>query len=166
MADDAGIENPPYVEPIRSVTPTEAQFYFDGGMREQRWKTNPGEEGEFDIAAEQEQAFLLSQYVCTAKYPLREEFLQPLDDEQWAMLYDHWVSQTLPCFESYGLTVQDNVPSRDVFLKNPTNWHPSQSVTDSQIDQIVAEGRAESIDDFFINVCPGPDENVLYGVEP
>lgn len=164
MADEFGLENPPHVDLVREVTPAEGEIYFDQCMREEGW--NLDWRDEYTVPEEQVDAFLLSEYICHAQFPLREEFLQPLDNDQWKMLYDHWVSKTLPCFKYYGLTVADNVPSRDAFLDNPTSWQPNRSVTDDQVQLLVVdEGFALSLDDFYINVCPGPDEDVLYGVD-
>lgn len=139
-------------------------MYFEQCMRDEGWTLD--ERDEYVVPEGQVEAFLLGQYVCHAKFPLIEEFLQPLDADQWALLYDHWVSETLPCIQFYGLTLIDNVPSREVFLETPTGWQPNRSVDAGQVESLVVqEELAESVDDFFINVCPGPDEDVLYRVE-
>lgn len=158
-AERLGIDDPPDVVPIRYVTPQEADRYYHECMAEQGWKAEP--DGSYVSTEEQAEAINLSDYVCLASYPIPAEYLQPLTDDQWAYLYDYWIETTLPCFAEHGLEVRD-VPSRATFLGAPYNWNPISAVSDHEVEtKVVQAGKAESVNDFFATVCPGPDPEVL-----
>lgn len=164
LARSLNIENPPDVSPIRTVSPAESQAAVDACLADDGWIENA--EGWVVVPEGQDEASNLSIYICTAQYPIDPVFLEPLTQEQFGLLYDHWTNQMLPCVEAHGVVVDwGAIPSRETFLAAPYAWTPFPDLT-PQVVQLVAGGEVESVDQFFLEVCPGPDERELRGLDP
>jgi hypothetical protein len=77
----------------------------------------------------QESAYLLSRYVCTAKYPIDPKYAAPLTAEQIGAVYDYYLDDLVPCLEDNGYSVPEP-PSREVFEENfaGERWSPYAEV--------------------------------------
>ena len=109
----------PEVDVVRVVTPSEwapavvaclaedgfeAEALADGGIRS-------------EVTGEQGEAYAIAYYTCTIRYPIDPKYLQPLNDDQLAVLYAYTRDVLAPCLESFGLVVPD-APTLEVFVEN------------------------------------------------
>ncbi|HWK19842.1 MAG TPA: hypothetical protein VNR37_03610 [Microbacteriaceae bacterium] len=80
-----------------------------------------------EVPAEQEEAFELARYVCTARYPLDPKISRPLDDDQISRLYDYYVGEHIKCLEELGYTIPEP-PTRQSFIETYATqpWLPIQ----------------------------------------
>lgn len=163
LAKSLGIESPPDVQAVRTVSPSESQEVVDACLAEEGWMQ--GEDGWVTVPEDQFEASNLSIYICTAQYPINPDFLSPLTEGQFARLYDHWISDTLPCAQGYGVVIDsDLIPSKEVFLENPYAWTPFSALM-PQLVQMEESGQISSVDSFLAETCPGPDEWELRDLE-
>lgn len=160
LAEMLDITHPPEVEVIREISPGESQKVYEDCLQAAGWKQHP--DGSFEYPAEQEAAFNLASYICTAQYPIAPRYLQPLTDEQYTLVYDHLVNEWIPCVESYGLTVAEP-PTRERYLAAPTEaWSPQADV-EQQVARLISQGTFTSFQDFY-KACPAaPSNEELYG---
>lgn len=160
VAEMLGIEDPPEVEPTREVTPAESKAVVDECVVERGWPMD--EHGGFSYPEEQSAAFDIDYYVCIASYPIRQEYLQPLDDAAWSRIYDYWTTTTVPCLRDEGLEVAEP-PTRETFLASRA-WTPDDSSVRRQVEDLVAQGRYPGVEHVFTQVCPvSPPEDVRLG---
>ncbi|WP_256838023.1 hypothetical protein [Ornithinimicrobium faecis] len=108
----------------------------------------------WEVPAEQVDAFDLATYTCEAKYPRRMDYLQPYSPEQLATIYDWFEQETIPCLAAAGYQVGE-VPTLEVFRQgySPQSgfWPPDAGVSGG-VPIAVQEG------------CPHmPPLAVLYG---
>lgn len=108
----------------------------------------------WEVPAEQVDAFDLATYTCEAKYPRRMDYLQPYSPEHLATIYAWFEQETIPCLAAAGYQVGE-VPTLEVFRQgySPQNgfWTPDTSVPGG-VPVAVQEG------------CPHmPPLDVLYG---
>jgi len=68
------------------------------------------------IPVEQDQAFQLARYVCSARYPLDPRMNRPLSPDQLSRLYGFYVGEQLRCIEGLGYEVPDP-PTEQTFLE-------------------------------------------------
>ena len=107
------IENPPAVEVIRYVDSDESQQVYRECMGEQGFPTDS--EGAIDVPIEQQEHFMLSQFTCYVRYPLKQEYAKPDGSEQVSIQYD-WTTQfVIPCLEEMGQIIPEP-PSRTEFI--------------------------------------------------
>ncbi|USQ75178.1 hypothetical protein [Ornithinimicrobium cryptoxanthini] len=164
LAESLGIADPPEVPVVREVSPSESQAAVDGCLAEEGWMQ--GNDGWVTVPEDQLEASNLSIYICTAQYPIRPEFLSPLTDRQFARLYDHWITETLPCAQRNGVSVDlDAVPTKETFLQDPYSW-TLFSLLMPQLVSMEEAGAIASVDSFLTDVCPGPDEWELRDLVP
>jgi len=162
LAESMGLDDPPSVSLIRQISPAESQAVWQLCLKEAGWDLveTDGADPYFDVPVEQEQAFNLARYVCYSQYPVADKYTDPLSQEQLEVLYEHWTSITVPCFEELGYDVGD-VPTRESFLANPM-WHPAIAIQE-QVGPDVASGRWPSTEHVLYEVCPAPADEALYG---
>lgn len=154
-----GIEDPPQVDPIREITPAESKEVHDQCLVERGWVMS---EGGFTYPADQRQAFFLESYICIASYPIRQEYLEPLDEAAWGRIYDYWVSETVPCFRAEGLDVSEP-PTKETFLEGRA-WTPDSDYVRSQVEERVQQGEYPDTEHVFTTVCEvTPPPEVRFG---
>lgn len=159
LAEMYGIQDPPQVEPIREITPAESKRVYDECMVERGW---PVVNGHIRFTQDQRESLNMDQYICKAKYPIRQEYLQPLDEAAWGRVYDYWVSETLPCLESEGLVIAEP-PTRETFVERRA-WTPDSDAVRDQVRDRVGQGDYPDIEHVFTEVCPvSPPEEVRLG---
>ncbi len=147
---------------MRTISPEESKEVVDVCLREKGYTQLPN--GSFTNPPEQREQFRLDLYICTASYPIGQKYLQPLDEQQWLLLYDDWIAEFIPCLRAAGVNLEPP-PTRETFIAAPWEWNPSYSPDLSrQIRAAVREGRFESRQEFLTKVCPvSPGDDVLYG---
>lgn len=160
LAESLDITDPPEVEVVREVSPAESGEVHSACMVEAGWVQN--DDLSFSVPDDQRAAFNLARYRCTAAYPIAERYLQPMDTEQWAMVYDHYVEEFVPCAERHGFEVSEP-PTRERFLAAPkSSWSPVADIERDLADAI-GEGQFASFADFY-ELCPShPTEAELWG---
>ncbi|USQ81135.1 hypothetical protein NF556_05685 [Ornithinimicrobium faecis] len=132
------------------------------------WPAELSSEGQINISIplDQEQAFNETSALCHMQYPLDEKYTAPWTGEQYGILYDHWVSVTIPCLAEKGYE-PNPPPTRQTFIDASLADEPAYSVREGSDEALlddVATGRWESAKDFWRKVCPEePLEPVLYG---
>lgn len=109
-----GIEDPPEVAPIRTVSPEEFQDLFASCMAAAGFPQ--GGDGGYNSAG-QDEAFATAMYTCTAQYPIDDIYTEPLTDAQMRFWYSYLVEEAVPCYESNGWPVeQSSIPSEELFI--------------------------------------------------
>lgn len=163
LAREYGIQDPPQVDIVRTVTPEETDQVHANCMQEAGWPAVVLTDGgvEYDYAAEQEQEFNLALYTCLVQYPPEPQYLGGMDEQQWSIMYDHLVNVFVPCAEREGFDVGE-IPSRETYLAQPDGqkWFPG-----SQIARTITSGGSDRYTDVeqFQEVCPPtPDPEDLY----
>lgn len=148
-----GIDDPPAVEVVREVSPEDQVGALRECMGESGFAVSDPQSTslEWDVPQGQDEAFSLAIYVCNARYPIAQEHRAPLDADGRGGLYDHWVSETIPCLQSLGYSVEVP-PSRDSFMAGAM-WDPRAS-TMEQVMADVSEGRWASEDSVYGQECP------------
>lgn len=159
LAEMYGIQDPPEVDPIRHITPSESKILIDECMRGRGWSVV---DGHIQFTSEQRDSLNMDSYICAAQYPVRQEYLQPLDAASWGRIYDYWVSETVPCLNSEGLTVNEP-PTRETFVERRA-WTPDSDAVRDQVRDRVSQGEYPDIEHVFTEVCPvSPPEEVRLG---
>lgn len=159
LAVSLGIEDPPVVEPVRFVSPSDSKGAIDDCLQEEGWPM--AADGSFEIAPEQATAYDLSYYTCAARYPVADRYLRPFTSDQWALVYDHWRDDFYPCLDEHGVAAPELI-SRETFLDSPTSWHPNASSV--LHDSFSARFPGQDLDAFLVDECPiSPPDSELYG---
>lgn len=159
LAEMLQISDPPVVEVVREITPAESKQVVDECLADRGW---PVVDGGIEFAPDQEASLNMDIYRCSAMYPIRQEYLEPLDDAAWGRIYDYWVSETLPCLRSEGLDVEDP-PTRETFLGSRA-WTPDNENVRDQVMELVQQGEYPAAEHVFVDVCPvTPPPEVRFG---
>lgn len=118
-----GIDQPPAVSPVRVVGPEEIEQLVATCLTELGFPATADPHGGvgYESGPRQEQAGAIAEYTCLGRYPLADEFVQPLSQEQKAVYYDWQVDEVLPCLTALGYPAPD-VPSREVYLSGDVIW--------------------------------------------
>ena len=127
IAEMSDLEDPPEVDMVREVGEDEAgrvlaQCLTDAGFP----SSEVGDGVRTDLEGEQEEAYELALYVCTAQYPPPMRYLQPLGDEQLRILYDYQSSEVVDCLVAAGFD-RPTVPTLEVFIADfraNRPWNP------------------------------------------
>ncbi|MDO5535226.1 MAG: hypothetical protein Q4F65_11310 [Propionibacteriaceae bacterium] len=104
LAASRGVENPPPVEVVQVVRPSELHPLWAACVEEQGFKALP-EDGMglgMEFRSEQEKTAALVSYTCQAKYPPPPEFYRPSSSEQLKRMHDFIVDVQIPCLEKAG----------------------------------------------------------------
>ena len=153
------IQDPPPVEVIHEITPAESKKVLDDCLAERGWTMV---NGSFQFPGEQHDAFKLDSYVCIASYPIRAEYLTPMDDAGWRRVYDYWVRVTVPCLTQHGIDVPEP-PSIETFLET-RSWTPDGDEVRDQIERLVSIGKFPDVEHVFQKICPvSPPPEVRFG---
>lgn len=165
LAEEYDVEDSPEVEIVREVQPDEASAAEAECMTDAGWPNEQSDGGvAYDIPAEQADDFNLALYTCKLQFPVEAKYTQRLGDDQWSMMYDHFVDVYIPCAEGEGHDIGD-IPTKDVYLATPDaeKWFPGRNVR----REITTGGTgAYSSVEEFEAVCPAtPGWEVLYGDE-
>lgn len=159
LADDLGIPDPPDVEVVREISPSESSAVHNACIVDDGWVQN--DNGSFSFTDEQESALNLTSYMCAAAYPIADRYLQPLQPEQWNLVYDHYVEDFIPCAQEHGFEVPEP-PTRERFLAATDSWAPVADIK-RDLAEAIGRGEFESFDDFY-QTCPStPPDEELYG---
>lgn len=159
FADTLGIPDPPEVEVVREVSPSESSAVHNACLVEDGWVQN--DDKSFSFTDEQEPALNLSEYMCAAAYPIADYYLQPMQPEQWEMVYDHYVEDFIPCARRHGFDTSEP-PTRERFLAFPESWAPVADI-ERELTEGIGRGEFESFEDFY-ETCPStPTDDELYG---
>jgi hypothetical protein len=117
-------ENPnavrPEIEIVRFLEQDEWSAVTAKCMQDEGWSdTKAMSDGvEYGgIPESQVGAFYLSQYTCSAKYPLDPKYNVPLTDERLGALYDYFADELQPCLEAEGYETPP-APSRETFIES------------------------------------------------
>lgn len=144
-----GIDDPPVVSPVREITPAESKQVFDECMAERGWSV---ENGHIQFTAEQRSSLYLDRYICAAMYPIRQEYLEPLDEPGWGRVHDYWLGETVPCLRAQGFHVPDP-PTKRTFIEE-RSWTPDGDDVRTQVEEPVLEGEFPDVEHVFTSVCP------------
>ena len=87
-------------------------------------------DGAIEVPPEQEQAYWQAMYLCLARYPVMDQYLQPLTEEQWTIRYEHWTGELLPGLAGEGIYPDQEPPSLATFLGNTSSWRPGVQTID------------------------------------
>lgn len=164
LAEEYDIKDPPEVTLIREVPPDEASKVQSECMMTAGWPNQilPNGAVEYDYTDDQTEDFNLALYTCELQYPVEAKYTRPLDDTQWAMMYDHFVNEYIPCAEAEGYNVGE-IPSKDSYLAMPVaeKWFPGRLVRMEITTG--GGGKYNSVEEFEAVCPPTPELDVLYG---
>jgi len=159
VAEMYGIEDPPHVEPVREITPAESKEVLDQCLAD---RGCPWVGGHIQFTAEQRDSLDMDHYICIAMFPIRQEYLEPLDQAAWGRIYDYWVSETVPCLRAEGLDVAEP-PTRVTFVES-RSWTPDSDHVRSQVEKRVTAGAYPNTEHVFTALCPvTPPPHVRFG---
>jgi hypothetical protein len=160
VAEMYGIADPPAVEPVREITPVESQKAIDDCLAERGWTRHP--KGGFEYPLEQQEAYNMDAYICTASYPIRAEYLEPLDEAAWRRIFDYWITETVPCLRAEGIDVPEP-PTIETFLSSQY-WTPDGDAVRGQVERLASEGVYPNAEYVFAELCPvSPPAEVRLG---
>lgn len=130
------LEDPPPVEIVRVIDPSEWVRVEAECMAEQGWPKNadgswPG------IPMAQVDGFHRAAYICVGRYPIPSVYQQELSTAQLGRLYDYTVESLVPCLSRHDHEVSD-IPSRETFVDSWSQdpWYPYQQVADAGLTQV------------------------------
>lgn len=111
-----GIQDPPDVAVVRTVTPDErtaviVQCLADVGVTARAESDGWSVESPVD----QSSAINLQQYICQAKYPLDPKYVRTLSEDQIRIFYGYVRDSLLPCLSGKGYDI-DGLPTEDVYV--------------------------------------------------
>ena len=128
IADDAwaalGARYPDATRPdttsIRIVSPDDwagaiTGCMNDGGFPEVAARHDGGVDAGA-VNAEQQEAYDLTYFACTAQYPVDPKYSEPLTDAQVERLYRYYKDDLAPCLEDQGFTISA-APSEQLFFE-------------------------------------------------
>lgn len=118
-----GIDDPPAVRPVRVVRPDEVEQLIATCLTELGFPATADPNGGvgYESAPGQELAGAVAEYTCLGRYPLADQYVQPLSREQRVVYYDWQVDEVLPCLTALGYPAPE-IPSRDVYLSGDVIW--------------------------------------------
>lgn len=156
--------DPPEVAVVRTVRPDEVDAAVQECLAEQGFASTDDGQGQVGIefGADQHDALKLADYVCHARYPIDDLYLQPFSVEQLRTIYDWMVDETLPCMVADGVT-PPQPPSFETFVARYAKmgyelWSPHQEVEPPP----ALRDRSG-----VLSWCPDrPPDEVLYGTGP
>ncbi|QHC54510.1 hypothetical protein [Rathayibacter tanaceti] len=137
----------PVVEVVRKVSldewpASQAECMTDAGFPKE---VDNGGIGGF-VPEGQEEAHDLASYICSASYPLDDEFSAPLSRSRLTELYTYFTNELTHCLESNDLQLEA-APSLNRFLDTyytPESWSPFNDVLANPESQDRYEELAES----------------------
>lgn len=153
LANSLGVETPPDVPVVREISATEWTAVLEECMTEAGFppvRESAGDVLEWEPTEDQQDAFLLSRYTCSAQYPIVDT-VEPFGSDELGILYDYWTDKTIPCLAELGYRVSD-MPSREAFMGGAI-WDPRQS-TYAAVSQDVAAGKWSSEEEVYSVACP------------
>lgn len=157
LAEIHGMGDPPPVEVIRRVAPSEQSALVAECMRERGWSVVVAPEGGVMATAPDEQVLALNEswYVCWASYPPLDQYLRPLDDGQLERLYAYYLNELTPCLEAQGYAIDP--PSQAGWMQD------ARTGNDYWMPYFDLDGHA---DEDVRRRCPeAPGDDVLFGDE-
>ncbi len=165
LAKSAGIVDPPDVALVRFVSAQEwaavqIDCLADAGFEVSLLADGQGIDTSSlpDAQTVKGGPFQLAQYTCEAMYTIDAAAAAGLDDDQLAVLYDWYVSESVPCLEHQGLAVAA-APSKPTFIQTyftSEGWYPYASVDVMGMDDDQWNALNAS--------CPqSPPDELLYG---
>ena len=89
------------------------------------------------LPAEQEQAYTVAYFTCTAEYPLNPVYRVPLSEEQLRYLYWYWDGTLRSCLTDNGYSISE-APSEARFLEtydSEEGWAPFAEVHPATADE-------------------------------
>ena len=118
MAAESGLTEPPEVAIVRWVNPEDSSGVMVECLHAAGSPVKQESDGySFETYEEDQQgAYALANYVCTAQYPVRLDIDRPLSDEEHDGIYRHLVDVFLPCADQHGYTGL-STPSREVYAR-------------------------------------------------
>lgn len=148
-----GIEDPPAVEVVREVSPEQqVEAVRDCMVENGDSVVDPQSSSlEWVVPKDGEVSFSLAIYTCNARFPIAQQYRNPLDAEGRGVLWGHWVGETIPCLEALGYTVAVP-PSRETFVAGAL-WDPRAS-TMEQVWADVDQGRWTDEESVYTDQCP------------
>lgn len=124
--------DPPKVEVVRTVRPDEVDTALQACMAEQGFPSTEDGQGQVGIqfGADQQDALNVAGYVCHARYPVDDLYLQPFSVSQLRQIYDWIVDETLPCLAADGVS-PPQPPSFEIYVARYAQtghelWSPHQ----------------------------------------
>jgi hypothetical protein len=168
-AQDMGVTLGP-VEVVREVNPDEQMVLVEECLVSEGWPVELTGEGylSIQVPTEQEQAYTESMAQCKAMYPIAEKYVQPWGEREYAILYDHWVSSTIPCLRDQGYRPEDP-PARETFVASMVRGEPEYFVDTAVQDAVsedVAAGKWATSKHFWSFICSyDPPDASIYGDE-
>lgn len=162
-AQEMGIENPPDVEVVREVSPSEELPILVDCLTEAGFPPEtPADVSipEWQIPEAQVDAFNLAEYTCKAQYPLAAQYTEPLEGEQLGVVYDFWLTETIPCLADLGYEVEEP-PSRDVFIAGEP-WDPRESTYEQVMADISAGRWVDEEQVYSVECTTTPPDDLLY----
>ena len=104
---------------VRSVSMDERGSVMAQCLSEEGFPgATPGALGSYriaDVPSEQDEAFMIANYVCNVRYPLDPKYDVQLTDSQLSVLYTYFSDSLAPCLEGLGFDVPPR-PSEQSFI--------------------------------------------------
>ena len=116
LAEDRGITEPPEVDVVRWIDRSEESSALADCLTSEGFAATATEDGgmESEFTVDQEPAYNLALYTCTARFPVRAWVEEIPDDEGIREIYDYFTGTVVPCLQREGADVGD-VPTWDTF---------------------------------------------------
>jgi len=132
----------PDVEVVRSIAPQEVGDVFASCFEDQGFAAEALPDGGVlpaQVPEEQDEALFIAQYVCTAKYPIAEQYRQPPSEDQLRTLYEYYTGQLSDCLIARGYAIDPSeAPSLATFIETYGKvgaWSPYAIVVESNPTQ-------------------------------
>lgn len=148
---------------VRFIHPDEWTLIRSTCLVEAGWPVDTTPDGGIDfsgIPSGQQSGLEAAIELCDRRFPVDPRYRQPLTETQLTILYNWYVTESIPCLEGEGFT-GINPPSLDVFLdtyETEEHWAPYLDIS-SQLQQL-QPGRWYDLNE----ACPqNPPVDELFG---
>lgn len=145
QAEALGISNPPKVEIVRFILPSEDEIWVTC-LNEAGYDFEPAPGGGFfwpkDQRAEIKEAMNLAVYVCTQKYPADPKYSAPETEERLKWMYRYRSTTLLDCLSEQGYPYTGTPLSEQAYIDSEGGWTP-------YADQAIAD-----VFDSLVEKCP------------
>ncbi len=146
MARMFRVEDPPTVEVVRVIEPEEALPLVYQCLSEAGFPVSAN--GAISVPNDQLVTLNLNYYICFAKYPVDERYLQPMTADQHRFVRTYVIESAIPCLAGLGYSIAPP-PTEETYLESVGT--SEQYSTSSELSKLgLSSGEIESA----ITRCP------------
>lgn len=140
------VDDPPAVEVVRVVEPEELQPLVTQCMAEAGFVADSS--GTYTFPEDQTASLHLNFYICYAKYPIDDRYLQPMTTDQRLYVRTYWIESAIPCLADLGYVIPQP-PTEETYLASLGT--PDEYIVSGELHEL---GLSQSTIDAALAECP------------